>query len=54
MNIFKVYDPDDNALIYKSLTKLREDFDLSKEDTKRCFYPGVHHNVGFGITVITY
>lgn len=52
--IYKVYDPDGNMLIFESLTDLRIAFDLLAEDVSKCFLPGVHHNIGFGFDVITY
>ena len=51
--LYKVYDPDNNAICFESLSALRKFFDLSAEETSKCFYKGIH-TVAFGVTVITY
>lgn len=51
--IYKVYDPDGNAIIFEELSDIREALDLTDEDIKKIFYPGVH-KVSTGDEVITY
>lgn len=53
MNVYKTYTPDGKAVVFNTLSELRSFFDLSAEDTKKCFCDGVH-TVAFGIEVITY
>lgn len=51
--MYKAYDPEGNPILFNNLTELRAFFDLSPEETKKCFYPGVHI-LDSGIEIITY
>ena len=53
MHIYKVYDMENKAIIFNSLSELRMFLDLSVKDVKKCFYPGVH-TTEYGFEVITY
>jgi hypothetical protein len=51
--MYKVYDPNGNPVFFYSLKELRYYLDLTPEETKRCFYHGVH-TLENGMQVITY
>jgi hypothetical protein len=51
--MYKVYNPSSEAEVFYRLTALKNFLDLSINDTKKCFYPGVHTTED-GDTIITY
>jgi len=53
MAIFKVYDCENNALFFTSLTDLRSSLDLTAEETRACHATG-SHMMSNGTEVITY
>lgn len=50
-DLYKVYDPDDNVLLFDSLRELRLFFDLDAEDTHKVFMKHCYTTKD-GITVI--
>lgn len=50
--MYKVYDPDGNKLIFKSLSDLRAYFELSKEDTHKVYMNCCTHVTAWGDTEI--
>ncbi len=51
--IYKVYDPENEALIFTSLRSIKLFLSLSDEDIKNIFNQGVH-TISTGDVVITY
>ena len=40
--IYKTYDPEGNAITFDTLKEIAAFLDLSRADSRKIFYPGVH------------
>jgi hypothetical protein len=52
-DVYKVYNPDGETLIFKSLSELRAVFNLDKTEIKKCFLQRVY-TTKEGIEIIHY
>ena len=50
---YKTYDPDGNAIFFTTIKEIREFFDMTSEEVRKCFYPGVHM-LSNGVEIITF